>query len=230
MGCGRILAIPREIPAPGTFLQAEKPPTSSAPCFRLKFCLFLAWRRCPRRRFSLQLAAAEARASAMKYQEHVFVRREEGTGSFDINFSKLSDDPVTTVASPKRCDFENAETLRFSFRPKKIAAIFSAIFWGAFSDFWRTTCNFALCDLKNAANFCDCVFWDAKVTTIRLTRRKVIFPSFEAAGRHCRPNYSSQILRTYPTFSQLLDLFFAPTCSHESQCTRERDRERERET
>ena len=63
------------------------------------------------------------------------------------------------LASRRRCDFQNAETLPFSFPHPNKRGDFSAIFWRLFCDFCSKTCDFALCDLKRSNFFCDCEFF-----------------------------------------------------------------------
>ena len=58
---------------------------------------------------------------------------------------------VACLASRKRCDFENAETLRFFPAPRN-RRDFCAFFSGNFS------CDFALRDLKTQQFVCDCNF------------------------------------------------------------------------
>ena len=64
------------------------------------------------------------------------------------------------IASQKRCDFENVETLRFLFRTPKYRSDFSAIF---FAIFWRFLCDFCIWTLRfeNASGFSAiAIFWD----------------------------------------------------------------------
>ena len=68
-----------------------------------------------------------------------------------------------SLASRKRCDFQNAEALRFLFRaPKNCSAIVLAIFW-------RFICDLA-CDLKTRRFYCDCDFLGRSSGVEKLTR------------------------------------------------------------